>query len=608
MPIGLFANWGISTSNSTDGPVNLGTKFTVTASTIIRKLRYWKADASNDGQAITMTLWDAGTTVLGQVTRTQLAGDPVGWVELTLSSAVTVTTGIEYTVSWRAATGTIYTVSSDYPVANIQKNGPIQTTANFAVYAYGALAKPTGAGGYSYSIDIVADGVEANAVKAFDTDQTPSGQQWFNDRFAEGHRLYVPAGTNWGTSDPATGLETRLGMALNAGLKIGLYTRDPRNYAVGIAAAGIYKSRLEFFALDVETDPGIPVTRAMVNGVIALGVRPIIYTGSAMWATIQGATANDFSDIPLWDTDPTATVDGTYSPSLLSPPPVQYGGWNTPTNMRVGVQQRFELPVAGTNVDLNTWDSSFFATTGAVTVVNTMTAVLAAGTSDVIPLGFTTKPGNTLVVCTTARSTSATIAYSGVTYTGPTAQIVGSSGASARSHLTYFHKAASTTSITVTSSASVAKVVTIMEVAGAAVAPRISTTATRAATTAPVSPSGTSKLAGELYISVIGHATSAGAVYATAGPTNSWTSRANIGNSGGAAYVGHGVATFTQATSGVSPTTSWTTVSAAQGAATISFAPAIRKLDLGAGIVSKLYVGDGVADAAYLGNNLVYKA
>jgi hypothetical protein len=150
-------------------------------------------------------------------------------------------------------------------------------------------------------------------------------------------------------------------MALDAGLKIAVYTRDPRCWQGGITAAGPYVRQLQFFALDVETDPGIPVTHTMVDGVKSLGVRPVIYTGSGMWPTImKGSTA--FSGVPLWDTDvrPGFSVS-RWTPSVLAPALTVYGGWNTAANPRVLVQQAFEVVVNGVSVNVTSVAGSFLS-------------------------------------------------------------------------------------------------------------------------------------------------------------------------------------------------------------------------------------------------------
>lgn len=181
----------------------------------------------------------------------------------------------------------------------------------------------------------------SSQVKAIDTMNTITDPNWFVKAYNQGYRLLIISSVDWGSCNPWWNTQNELKMALNAGLKIAVYTRDPNCWSQGIASTGIYKSQLQFFAIDIESIPGTPVTRAMVNGITALGVRPIIYSGSGMWPQIMGS--QNFSDLPLWDTD---TSQPKFNP---------YGGW---TN-RVGYQSQFEYTLNGINVDLNTFDSSF---------------------------------------------------------------------------------------------------------------------------------------------------------------------------------------------------------------------------------------------------------
>jgi hypothetical protein len=178
--------------------------------------------------------------------------------------------------------------------------------------------------------------------------------------YNQGFRLYVMHSTSWGTCDPWPNTQSQLKMALDAGLKIAVYTRDPRCWQGGINAAGPYVNDLQFFALDVETDPGVPVTRDMIDGVTAMGVRPVVYSGWGMWPGVMGAGNTDFSDVPLWDTD-TKKIPrySTWQADLLSPAPVQYGGWNTSTTMRKIIQQAFNVTIGGVVVDLNSVDARF---------------------------------------------------------------------------------------------------------------------------------------------------------------------------------------------------------------------------------------------------------
>jgi len=198
-------------------------------------------------------------------------------------------------------------------------------------------------------------------VKAFDmTDSAP--QSWFNQARADGFRLYVYPPLAWGVSTPRSDAQQLFQFALNAGLLVGAYSRNPTWWSQAIAAVGPLKNRLQFFALDIETDPGVPVTRAMVNGVAATGVRPIIYSGWGMWPSIMGGSTA-FSDVPLWCVDTGSsgsfTNFATYTPNVLVPALHAYGGWNTGGNNRIGCQQAFEVNMNGKFIDTNSFYGSF---------------------------------------------------------------------------------------------------------------------------------------------------------------------------------------------------------------------------------------------------------
>jgi len=195
------------------------------------------------------------------------------------------------------------------------------------------------------------------SILALDSDNEITDPGWFVQAYTAGYRLYVMATTSWGTCDPLARTQAQLKMALDAGLKIAVYTRDPNCWQAGITATGPLSTQLQFFALDVETG-GSGVTRAMVTGVQGLGVRPVIYSGSGMWPEVMGDSA-EFSDVALWDSDAgRVDYDGAI-PDHLSPEPIPYGGWNVAGNMRIGVQQEFERSLNGVNIDVNSFDASF---------------------------------------------------------------------------------------------------------------------------------------------------------------------------------------------------------------------------------------------------------
>ncbi|WP_423182183.1 hypothetical protein [Arthrobacter sp. NyZ413] len=195
------------------------------------------------------------------------------------------------------------------------------------------------------------------SVKVLDTTAAVTDPAWFRQAYAEGFRLYVMHSTVWGTCTPWQRTQEQLKMALDAGLKIAVYTRDASCWENGIKAAGPYIPQLQFFALDIETGSS-PVTRAMVDGVRSLGVRPVIYSGSGMWPGLMG-NSTAFADVPLWDTDTSNLDYSRWIPDHLAPAPVQYGGWNTNGTMRIGIQQKFEHNLNGINVDLNSFSAGF---------------------------------------------------------------------------------------------------------------------------------------------------------------------------------------------------------------------------------------------------------
>lgn len=278
-----------------------------------------------------------GSTVSGGVTLSGSAAD-----DRSVSSVAVAVDGGAY----KTATGT-------------GNWSTVLDTTSLANGAHTLSARATDSSGNTAAKISVSVSNNPTSVAAFDTTATITDPNWFKQMYAAGYRLYVMHSTAWGTCTPWSNTQAQLKMALDAGLKIAVYTRDPRCWQGGIAAAGPYAGQLQFFALDVETDPGIPVTPTMVDGVRSLGVRPVIYTGSGMWPTIMSGSSA-FSGVALWDTDVRPGFSlSTWTPNVLAPAPTVYGGWNTAANPRVLVQQAFEVVVNGIPVDVNSVASSF---------------------------------------------------------------------------------------------------------------------------------------------------------------------------------------------------------------------------------------------------------
>jgi len=209
-----------------------------------------------------------------------------------------------------------------------------------------------------------APALPSPVLRALDSDNPISDPAWFVQAYDAGFRLYILSSTEFGTCTPLARTQAQLAMAMDAGLAIAAYTRDPRCWREGIAATGSFRLRLQFFALDIESG-GPQLTRDMISGVQSSGVRPVVYTGARMWDEIMGAGTTEFSDVALWDAVPvepgsTAVPGLPDDPAdLLSPPPIPFGGWNESANLRVGVQQHFERVFNGVNIDVNTFSTRF---------------------------------------------------------------------------------------------------------------------------------------------------------------------------------------------------------------------------------------------------------
>lgn len=352
--------------------VELGLKFRSSEAGKVMGVKFYKSQANTGVH--TGTLWSKQGQRLASVTFTGETAS--GWQSAYFATPVDIAANTTYAISYFAPKGH-FSIDSRYFATSARTNGPITalksgTDGVNGVYRYGTTSRfpNNNSNADNYWVDVIFT-TDVNdppaptntSVKAIDSANTITDPAWFANAYNAGFRLYVMHTTAWGTCDPWIQTQPQMKMALDAGLKIAAYTRDPNCWKQGIEAAGPYMDKLQFFALDAETDPGIPITRAMVDGVKSLGIRPVIYTGSGMWPQLQGATANDFADVPLWDTNATGVDYATWTANYLAPTPVVYGGWNTASTMRIGVQQQFEYPLNGVNVDLNSFNASFLSDT-----------------------------------------------------------------------------------------------------------------------------------------------------------------------------------------------------------------------------------------------------
>jgi hypothetical protein len=217
-----------------------------------------------------------------------------------------------------------------------------RTAAALGVGGLGVAAVGLGMG-----IDLVRapNGNSATGeIQAFDKAWHNGGgsPQWYRDAAAAGYGLAVLSTNAWGRNEPWPHAAEQLQMALDAGLRIAAYARNPRFYRAGIEACGPHIGALQFWCIDVEVDPGVPVTHDMVDDVRSMGVRPLIYSSRGMWPRVMGNDTS-FADLPLWD----AVHDSTAW--------VPYGGWSA----RVGMQTVEGAYFGGEEINLSTFSADF---------------------------------------------------------------------------------------------------------------------------------------------------------------------------------------------------------------------------------------------------------
>ena len=204
-------------------------------------------------------------------------------------------------------------------------------------------------------------------TRAVDTDfnggGAPREQAWFDHLVTLGYEGFITTShTYWGQRPRRnTNANESFRRALAAGLWIGCYSRPVHLWEEGVLALDSdIRAQLKFFVLDVEPEPGgpFPVLREYVDGVASYGLRPVIYTGRGMWHDVMGSGAGGFSDVPLHDF--AGDIQG-WPESIDEAPIFQYGGWNTPTTMRVGWQVRMQNPpsILGQGVDDNVFTKEF---------------------------------------------------------------------------------------------------------------------------------------------------------------------------------------------------------------------------------------------------------
>lgn len=209
-------------------------------------------------------------------------------------------------------------------------------------------------------------------IKAIDCDfgsaaHVPREQEWFDNLVTLGYEGFIACSHTFWNGVPATNphINTTLQRAVDAGLWVGLYGRPVTHWKEALEVVDpVFRDQLKFFIVDVEDEPGgvYPVKREYIDGVRAMGVRPLMYSGKWLWQNVMG-TDRSFSDVPLFE----FAGDRTGWPESMDEPPIdQFGGWNeSPETLRVAQQVRMLAGyyIDGTLIDDDAFDSDWlFAT------------------------------------------------------------------------------------------------------------------------------------------------------------------------------------------------------------------------------------------------------
>jgi hypothetical protein len=133
------------------------------------------------------------------------------------------------------------------------------------------------------------------------------------------------------TIDPSA--VAQLQDAESAGLDIAVYTRNVNCLPAAISGLPpALRAHLSFAVLDIEPGPGIPLTSHLIEQVTALGQTPVVYSYSAGWQAVMGASTA-FSSHPLMDAQAPGSGQPYPAPypagyPVLRPMPAPYGGWS----------------------------------------------------------------------------------------------------------------------------------------------------------------------------------------------------------------------------------------------------------------------------------------
>jgi methionine-rich copper-binding protein CopC len=149
-PISVPASITVQDSSS----LELGMKFTSDVSGHVTGVRFYKG-SSNTGTH-TGSLWTASGTLLAQVTFTNETAS--GWQQATFSTAVAITAGTVYVVSYHTTVG-FYSANGGYFNSAVD-NAPLHAVTNGispnGVYAYGGIQFPSNSyNATNYWVDVV---------------------------------------------------------------------------------------------------------------------------------------------------------------------------------------------------------------------------------------------------------------------------------------------------------------------------------------------------------------------------------------------------------------------------------------------------------------------
>ncbi len=133
------------------------------------------------------------------------------------------------------------------------------------------------------------------------------------------------------TIDPAA--VAQIQDAYDVGIDYAVYTRNVNCLTAAIEGlSSTLQAHLSFAVLDIEPDPSVPLTTSLVNGVIALGQTPVVYSYQSGWDAVMGGStafsslALQDGEVPNWGAQFPAAYPASF-PALV-PMPYPYGGWS----------------------------------------------------------------------------------------------------------------------------------------------------------------------------------------------------------------------------------------------------------------------------------------